>query len=115
MTDRIPIIEAANLREELQAELCLPEADERLPAGIQSPAIVIRRHERSTSFGDSYGFPKATYIDGYDEAGNLITTSSLFERQSRIGRVWQTAVERWKIGRAESTIGKTALVNASIS
>jgi hypothetical protein len=110
VNNRIPLIEVADLREELQEELCSPASDNKLPLGIESPAILIRRHERSTSFGDSYGFPKATHIDGYDERGNHIATKSLLERQSRVGRVAQMVVEVWKVDRMRNILWRNPIL-----
>lgn len=112
----VTIIEAGKLDENLQAELMLPSADVQLPEALQArvpgAAVVIRRHERSTSFEDSYGFPKATYIDGYSEKGDRVTTKGLYERTSSFGKVWQSAVEQWKIGMVRfSLVGNNVLSN----
>ncbi len=77
---------------------------------FEGPAIVVRKGQRSVSDDEtSFGAPKATYIEGIDADGEVITTRGLYERTSKPGKLWQKAIERWKTERVRFTLGSSAV------
>lgn len=83
---------------------------EELAKSLQHPLVVIRRHERSVPEDEtSYGAPKATYIDGYSAEGDLVTTRGLYERTTRLSRIFQAGTEKWKTMRVKRTLGSQAV------
>lgn len=83
---------------------------EEFVRSVGHPLIVMRRHERAVPIDEtSYDAPKATYIDGYDKDGTLVSTRGLYERSSGLGKVWQNAMETWKVSRVKRELGKSAI------
>ena len=119
MSKEILTYESSELSHGTQSQL---RNSQSLPLGVAevlAPMIVISRNQPA-HFRDgepTYGV-NATYIEGYGEDGQLISSRSLQERSGIMGKVWQHTLEKWKLHRVEHsmrTLGRQAIVHSATS
>lgn len=115
----VVVYENSELPQSVQKQIDLDQSIPADVADILAPVVVISRHKQAR-YGDGelmYGI-NATYIEGYDQEGSLVSGRSLQERNGLLGRAWQVALEKWKlrrVQRAVESMGQLATVESVTS
>jgi hypothetical protein len=101
----IPKLEKKDLTPD-QAQ-ALNDDPSTLPEGTQAPVVLVGRHAPAYLDGELMYGVNATYISGFDANGVRIAERGLQERRTAVGKLWQAAVERWKILRVKREINRS--------